>query len=229
VSAYFTKRIQQELAKRGFDPKGIDGKLGPGTFSAFMQALGNDPIVDNIAGKEALKKTPVSEIEVRQPSGVTAENGNKITIPGTKRRIDEIIVHCAATREGKDYTVAQIRNWHKARGWSDIGYHFVVYRNGEIHPGRPINKIGAHVGGRNTGTVGICYVGGVDSGNVRAKDTRTLAQEASLLWLVTELSKKFSVKKISGHNQYAAKACPSFDVRKDDLGNIPGFRRGNKQ
>ena len=83
------------------------------------------------------------------------------------RNINEIIVHCAATPEGKDFTVADIRRWHKARGWSDIGYHYVVYRDGSVHKGRPVSKVGAHVRGRNRNTIGICYIGGV------AKDGKT--------------------------------------------------------
>src|SRR5690606_18013952 len=124
--------------------------------------------------------------------------------------------HCAATPEGKDFTVDDIRSWHKQRGFSDIGYHYVVYRDGRVMLGRPIGQIGAHVEGHNTGTIGICYIGGMTADSKTAKDTRTEAQRSSLLWLTSQLARKFrNVTKITGHNQYAAKACPSFDVRKD--------------
>lgn len=135
--------------------------------------------------------------------------------------IDEIIWHCAATPEGKDFTVADIRAWHRARGWSDIGYHFVVYRDGSIHVGRPIGQIGAHCSGHNTGTIGCCYIGGVDAKGENAKDTRTPAQRASMLWLTRALADKFrGIKEVTGHNRYAAKACPSFDVSRDPLGTL---------
>ncbi len=137
------------------------------------------------------------------------------------RPINELIIHCSATPEGKHFTVEDIRSWHKAQGWSDIGYHFVVYLDGSVHAGRPVEKVGAHVSGRNTGTIGICYIGGVAKDGKTPKDTRTPAQKEALLKLCKDLIGKYTlVKKVSGHNQYAKKACPSFDVRKDPLGQL---------
>jgi N-acetylmuramoyl-L-alanine amidase len=160
---------------------------------------------------------------VTAPPASAAPPPNRPVLLSTARPIDELIWHCAATPEGKDFTVADIRSWHKQRGWSDIGYHFVVYRDGRIMAGRPIGQIGAHVTGRNTGTIGCCYVGGVSKDGKAAKDTRTPAQRASMLWLTRELIAKFpAMRKVSGHNQYAAKACPSFDVRRDALGRLTG-------
>lgn len=132
------------------------------------------------------------------------------------RKLNEIIVHCAATREGQNYTVNQIRSWHKNRGWNDIGYHYVIYLDGSTHEGRPLGKTGAHVAGRNTGTVGICYVGGVKKDGKTPKDTRTPAQKLALEALIKKLMREYpTIKTISGHNQYAAKACPSFDAHKE--------------
>jgi N-acetylmuramoyl-L-alanine amidase len=130
------------------------------------------------------------------------------------RALNEIIVHCSATVEGKDYTVAQIRDWHvKGNGWKDIGYHYVIYRDGSVHPGRPLEQVGSHVAGRNTGTIGICYVGGVDA-RMQPKDTRTLAQIESLGRLISDLLRRFpSIRMVSGHRDYAAKACPCFNAR----------------
>lgn len=145
-----------------------------------------------------------------------------------KRPINELIWHCAATPEGKDYTVKDIDTWHKARGWSGIGYHYVVYRDGTIKAGRDIEKIGSHVAGRNENTIGACYIGGLSRNGKSAKDTRTAAQRASMLWLTKKLAETYGLARISGHNQYASKACPSFDVRNDELGNILGYRRGKK-
>jgi N-acetylmuramoyl-L-alanine amidase len=132
------------------------------------------------------------------------------------RHINEVIVHCAATPEGKDFTVADIDRWHKKRGWSGIGYHYVVYRDGSVHKGRPVSKIGAHVRGRNRNTIGVCYIGGVAKNGRTAKDTRTSAQKAALVKLLLGLKDEFpTIKKISGHNQYAAKACPSFNANSE--------------
>lgn len=76
------------------------------------------------------------------------------------RKITEIIIHCAATPEGKDFTVQDIDRWHRQRGFKSIGYHFVIYRDGSIHKGRPLDQIGAHCTGHNANSIGICYIGG---------------------------------------------------------------------
>jgi N-acetylmuramoyl-L-alanine amidase len=128
------------------------------------------------------------------------------------RTLNEIIIHCTATPEGREHSVADIRGWHKAKGWADIGYHFVIGLDGTVRPGRPLSQIGAHVAGRNSDTIGIVYVGGLAK-NGAPKDTRTDAQKSALLRLVTYLVKKFpDISKVSGHNEYANKACPCFDV-----------------
>lgn len=146
------------------------------------------------------------------------------------RALNEIIVHCAATPEGKDFTVKQIDQWHKKRGWSGIGYHYVVYRDGTIVKGRPLWKTGAHVRGRNRGTVGICYIGGVTRDGRRAKDTRTPEQKKALEKLLVELLDKYpKIKKISGHNQYAAKACPSFNAQKEYVHLLTRKKSGAKE
>jgi N-acetylmuramoyl-L-alanine amidase len=129
------------------------------------------------------------------------------------RRLTEIIVHCTATREGKNYTVEDIRRWHKERGFSDIGYHYVIYLDGSVHEGRPIEKVGAHCSGHNANSIGIAYVGGLDKdGN--PKNTLTPRQEESLFNLILELENKYpSIRSVNGHNTYAPKACPCFNVR----------------
>ena len=76
------------------------------------------------------------------------------------RKITKIIIHCAATPEGKDFTVQQIDQWHRQRGFRCIGYHFVIYRDGSIHKGRPIEQAGAHTSGHNAHSIGICLIGG---------------------------------------------------------------------
>lgn len=131
------------------------------------------------------------------------------------RPITEIILHCTATPEGRAVTVAEIDAWHRARGWSGIGYHRVIGLNGERWAGRPIDKIGAHCEGHNTGTIGVTYVGGVAKDGRTPKDTRTPVQKQALLVELTELRDRFNIGKISGHNEYAAKACPSFDASKE--------------
>lgn len=132
------------------------------------------------------------------------------------RTIEEIIIHCSATPEGRDYTVEQIRKWHvNGNGWQDIGYHFVIYRDGSVHEGRPIKQIGAHTFGHNDHSIGICYIGGCASDGKTPKDTRTPAQRTALKALVNRLRAEFPGATIHGHNEFANKACPSFDVKKE--------------
>lgn len=152
----------------------------------------------------------------------------------SKRTIKEIIVHCSDTPEGRHHTVEDIRAWHKQRGFSDIGYHFVIYLDGSIHNGRDVNIIGAHCSNHNAHSIGICYIGGAEGevkngkivlktdekGNHITKDTRTEKQKESLLFLLKELRKQYPNAKIYGHHDFdKGKSCPAFDA-KDEYKNI---------
>ena len=128
------------------------------------------------------------------------------------RRIDKIIVHCTATPEGRHHTVEDIRRWHKQQGWSDIGYHYVVYLDGSVHEGRHIDVAGAHCNGHNAASIGVVYVGGVATDGKTAKDTRTEVQKAAMLSLLLELKTLYPKAKICGHRDLSDKACPSFDA-----------------
>lgn len=128
------------------------------------------------------------------------------------RKINEIIVHCTATPEGKNFKAADIDKWHKQKGWDGIGYHHVVDLDGTIEPGRPESKVGAHCLGHNQNSVGVVYVGGVASDGKTPKDTRTPQQKAALVKLLTELKQRYPGATIHGHRDFAAKACPSFDA-----------------
>jgi len=134
------------------------------------------------------------------------------------RQINEIIVHCAATREGRDFTVEDITRWHKARGFATIGYHYVIYRDGSIHEGRPLEQIGAHCVGHNKHSIGICYIGGCASDGKTPKDTRTPEQKEALLSLLRRLKARFPNATIHGHRDFAAKACPSYDAFREYSG-----------
>ena len=133
------------------------------------------------------------------------------------RPIDSIIIHCSATPEGKHFTAADIRRWHKAQGWSDIGYHYVILLDGTVQEGRPVSQPGAHCKGMNARSIGICYIGGLASDGKTPKDTRTTAQKAAMHALVERLAAQYGLTadQIHGHNEYAAKACPSFNVRRE--------------
>lgn len=125
-----------------------------------------------------------------------------------------LVVHCASTRPGQDFGAADIRSWHKARGWRDIGYHFVIRLDGTIEPGRPLEHEGAHVSGHNHESVGICLIGGLDEKGAPAA-TFTDAQYVSLRLLLDGLGQRYPGAVIRGHRDFfgVAKACPCFDVR----------------
>lgn len=142
------------------------------------------------------------------------EKTHSNTLKKSQRAINEIILHCSATPEGKDYTTSQIKTCHLQRGFSDIGYHYVIYRDGSVHNGRDINVSGAHCTNHNAKSIGICYIGGLDSTGKKAKDTRTDAQKKSLVKLVKQLLNlyKLPISTVHCHNEYANKACPSFKI-----------------
>ncbi len=127
------------------------------------------------------------------------------------RKITDIVIHCADTPKNKYFDINDIRKWHvEERGWSDVGYHYVILLDGTIQLGRDIKTIGAHVKGFNSKSIGICYIGGKD--NV---DTRTTQQKVSLVYLVGSLKRMFKKAKVSGHRDFpnVTKYCPSFDAK----------------
>jgi N-acetyl-anhydromuramyl-L-alanine amidase AmpD len=140
---------------------------------------------------------------------------------GTARYpVTEVILHCADTRPdwmmGRPLVekVAEIRRWHvQQRGWRDIGYHWLIDRDGAVAPGRKETEIGAHVEGHNRGTIGICLIGGygASADDPFAKNF-TGAQAATLKRVVGEIRGRTAIQKVSGHNDYSAKACPGFRV-----------------
>lgn len=134
------------------------------------------------------------------------------------RTINEIIIHCADTPEGRDNTVADITAWHKQKGYRTIGYHYVVYRDGSIHTGRPIEEIGAHCKGHNAHSIGICYIGGQSADGKAHKDTRTPEQKEALLSLLRQLKAKFPNATIYGHRDFSTKPCPCFDAQNEYKG-----------
>lgn len=140
---------------------------------------------------------------------------------GAKRHtsiIDTIVVHCAATPNGRPFTAEQIDHWHSERGFArdmsirpgyaklaHIGYHYVITVDGELHRGRPLEEEGAHARGYNATSIGICMVG---------TNKFSLRQWEMLLKLIQRLECHLdTVLKLYGHNELNPhKACPGFDV-----------------
>jgi hypothetical protein len=130
------------------------------------------------------------------------------------RRITEITMHCSATKPCVDVGVDEIRSWHLARGWSDIGYHYVIRRDGRVEEGRPSDVPGAHARGHNAESLGLCLVGGVGhNGEPDANYTRQ--QWAAAADLVGRLVQENPGAKVIGHRAYfgVTKACPCFNAK----------------
>ena len=130
------------------------------------------------------------------------------------KEVKYLVVHCTATRLSQRVSVEDIDRWHKAQGWSGIGYHWYVDRDGHIFPGRSEREAGAHVKGYNHCSIGICYEGGLDEqGN--SADTRTPAQKAALLFIIKDLKQSYPHAVVLGHRDFPGvhKDCPCFDAK----------------
>ena len=186
-------------------PDGIFGPLTEEAVMTYQRDHGLTP--DGVVGPATLAKL------------LPAVTASALALKRSSRHIREIIVHCTATPEGKDFTVDDIRRWHTTpvskggRGWKDIGYHYVVYRDGSVHNGRNVNIIGAHCTNHNSYSIGVCYIGGCATDGTTPKDTRTAAQRMSLVTLLKDLRRLYPQAKIYGHRNFASKACPSFDAK----------------
>lgn len=150
-------------------------------------------------------------------------------------KIDSIIIHCSATRAGQDLRAKDIDRMHRQRGFSCIGYNFVVDIDGTVENGRPLSLEGAHCNTKgfsgisyNKHSIGICYIGGLDANGMPA-DTRTDEQKIALRNLVAKLCKEYDIIELLGHRDTSPdadgsgevepkeyiKACPCFDVRRE--------------
>jgi hypothetical protein len=136
------------------------------------------------------------------------------------RQINEIFIHCSATQpkwmaaNSCQQKVEEIRRWHTDKGWSNIGYHFIVDRQGDVCVGRPVELVGAHVKGHNKNSIGICLIGGFGSdANDKFEDHFTDLQRKALNNLIKDLTDIHSNAKIRGHNEVSSKACPGFQVK----------------
>lgn len=142
-------------------------------------------------------------------------------LPALKRKITRIVVHTSDSPDNRDIGAKEIRDWHTlppphGNGWSDIGYHFVVRRDGTIEIGRPLEIAGSHVSGHNKDTIGVVWVG---------RDRPTVIQRESLLALLKQLCDEYKVpvEKVLGHKELnPGKTCPNLDcdVLRKDLANV---------
>ena len=128
------------------------------------------------------------------------------------RYISNIIIHCSATKPDQNITAKNIKKWHtEERGFNDIGYHYVIRRDGTLEKGRNIDIAGAHARGFNANSIGVCLVGGVDKFN-SPEQNYTANQYYSLKKLLDVLCVTFPNADIIAHNDVSDKACPVFNV-----------------
>lgn len=145
------------------------------------------------------------------------------------RKIDYIVVHCSATREGHALTPEALLADHRRRGFRCIGYHYYIRRDGTTVLTRPLELAGAHAKGWNKHSIGICYEGGLDCEG-RPKDTRTPEQRTAMRLLVAQLLHRFKGNvRVCGHRDLSpdlngngeiepeewVKQCPCFEVAKE--------------
>jgi len=133
-----------------------------------------------------------------------------------RTKTTEIILHCTATPTPHDFSADEIRNMHLMKGWKEMGYHYLILRDGTICEGRPENLVGAHCLKHNFKSIGIAYVGGMDEYGMVPMDTRTVAQRDALVRLLRCLHAEYPKARLYGHCDFANKACPSFDAHEYD-------------
>ena len=131
------------------------------------------------------------------------------------RQIKFLVVHCTATKPSHDVGVDIVRKWHRQRGWSDVGYHYIIRRDGRLEAGRPEAIVGAHVAGHNKYSIGISLSGGVNENTLQPEMNYTDAQMETLEEWLKDAKKRFPDAVIQGHRDFSgvAKACPCFDVK----------------
>ncbi|MBP3829853.1 MAG: lysozyme [Bacteroidaceae bacterium] len=141
--------------------------------------------------------------------------------------LKRLVIHCTATREGREVTGAEIRRWHTSpvskggRGWKQVGYSDLIHLNGGVENLVPYDEdetvdpweVTNGAAGYNGTSRHVVYVGGLDMTG-KPRDTRTSAQKKALERYVKAFHRKHPAAQIVGHNELSAKACPSFDVRK---------------
>lgn len=199
MSSQHIRSIQAGLSGVGASPGPIDGIDGPRTRAAAVRWGQGAPVVAQDLAPET--KAMIYQGNARYP-------------------VREIVVHCSATPpswldgHGIDAQVAEIRRWHvQDNGWRDIGYHWIIGRSGDMRAGRRETDIGAGVVGHNSGVIHCCLIGGHGSAETDRPERHFADRQLiALRQLIQSITMRTQITTVSGHNQYAAKACPGFHV-----------------
>jgi N-acetylmuramoyl-L-alanine amidase len=131
------------------------------------------------------------------------------------REIKYIVIHCTASKPNTKKE-AILSYWKNTLKWKTVGYHRLIDANGVIHELAKFEQITNGVKGYNSESIHFSYIGGIDESG-RPKDTRTLKQKESLLYLVKQAKKQFPNAIVQGHKDFkgVAKACPSFEAKNE--------------
>jgi N-acetylmuramoyl-L-alanine amidase len=125
--------------------------------------------------------------------------------------IHTIVIHYSSTYPDANVTRAVVDRWHRDRGFREIGYHWFIRRDGTLEEGRAEGTLGAHVRGHNSGTIGICWAGGLDRNtgpNVGVWNP-TPEQEACMVRLIRDIQARHpGATRVVGHNDLVATLCP---------------------
>lgn len=216
-----TADLQRRLRALGQDPGKVDGIPGPRTSRAFAADLkARYGVVFEVTTRSGLfmlrgpiPQPPVPAPPTPKPATFAVRQGK------AGHLVTEIVLHCSATypgwlsSEGLTAKMREIERWHLERGWRAIGYHYVIDRNGALGTGRPETEIGAGVLGHNQGVIHICLLGGGGSSADDAfLENFTQAQDSVVRRLIADISRRTPIRRVSGHNEWARKACPGFHV-----------------
>lgn len=200
------RQIQTGLAALGHAPGALDGYYGANTRGAAERWLA-------AGGRAVAAPAPSPAPTQARPASAMIYQGN------ARHPVREIMVHCAATRPdwmaGRSIAdkVAEIRRWHLANGWKDIGYHWIIDRPGTVLSGRPETVIGSGAIGHNSGVIHVCLLGGHGSAETdQFRDNYTAQQDITLRQMIDAISLRTAIDRVRGHNEVAKKACPGFDV-----------------
>ena len=186
-------------------------------LQALLSAAGHDPgPEDGLWGA----RTAAAVAAWRAGRGAADEAAGPVLYQDGRHPVHHVVIHCAATRPdwmvGRPLSdkVAEIRRWHvDERRWRDIGYHWLIDRDGRVQAGRPETTTGAGVEGLNQGVIHICLIGGHGSdADDRFEDHFTPAQAVSLRQMLSAIGMRTRIDRITGHNQHARRACPGFSV-----------------
>lgn len=186
----------------------------------FLNTQGYDLVVDGIQGRKTREAFDEFFLKVKPSTPILSSTSSKMIYQGSKKYpLNELMIHCTATRPDWMFPstinqqIAEITKWHQARGWKTIGYHYVINRRGEVGKGRALSVIGAGCEGHNAGVAHVSLLGGHGSAATDPFSRNyTDKQMEALREVYKEIASLTNITKVSGHNQYAAKACPGFTV-----------------